>query len=99
MWFRASSHSARISYPPISIDSVELTVTKKQKCLALIFDYSLSWTHHVASVCSKMSYYLYLLSSYRHVIDYNLMIEDAFGIPGVISFVLMYNSLGSITWK
>ena len=27
----------------------------------------------VASVCSKMSYYLHLLSSHRHVIDYSLM--------------------------
>ena len=31
-----------ISYPPISIDGVELPVTKKQKYLRLIFDYSLS---------------------------------------------------------
>ena len=31
MWFRASSRSAGILYPPISIDGVELTVTTKQK--------------------------------------------------------------------
>ena len=59
MWFRASSCSAGILYPPISIDGVELTVTTKQKYLGLIFDYSLSWAHHVAGVCSKMSYLLY----------------------------------------
>ena len=73
MWFRASSRSTGILYPPISIDGVELTVIEKQKYLELIFDCSLSWTHHVANVCSKMSYYLYLLGSHRHVIDYNLM--------------------------
>ena len=73
MWFRASSHAVGILYPPISIDGVELTVTTKQKYLGLIFDFSLSWAHHVAKVCSKMSYYLYLLSTHRHVIDYNLM--------------------------
>ena len=72
MWFRASSRSAGILYP-ISIDGVELTVTTKQKYLGLIFDCSLSWAHHVAGVCNKMSYYLYLLSTHRHVIDYNLM--------------------------
>ena len=44
-----------------------------QKYLGLIFDCSFSWTHHVANLCSKMSYYLYLLGSHRHVIDYNLM--------------------------
>ena len=73
MWFRASSRPTGFLYPPISIDGVELTVTEKQKYLGLIFDCSLSWTHHVANVCSKMSYYLYLLGSHRHVIDYNLM--------------------------
>ena len=56
MWFRASSRSAGTLYPPISIDGVELTVTTKQKYLGLIFDCSLSWAHHVAGLCSKMSY-------------------------------------------
>ena len=73
MWFSASSRAAGILYPLISIDGVELTVTMKQKYLGLIFDCSLSWAHHVAKVCSKMSYYLYLLRTHRHVIDYNLM--------------------------
>ena len=48
-------------------------MTRKQKYLGLIFDCSLSWAHHAAKVCSKMLYYLYLLSTHRHVIDYNLM--------------------------
>ena len=73
MWLRVSNRSAGISYPPISIDGIELTVTEKQKYLGHIFDCNLSWTHHIANVCSKMSYYLYLLSTHHHVIDYNLM--------------------------
>ena len=73
MWCRVSNCSAGISYPPISINGIELTVTEKQKYLGLIFDCGLSWTHHVVNVCSKMSYYLYLLSTHRHVIGYNLM--------------------------
>ena len=40
---------------------------------AEVFDCSLSWDHHVANVCSKMSYYLYFLGSHHHVIDYSLM--------------------------
>ena len=61
---RVSSYSTGFSYPPISIDGVELTVTKKQKYLGLILDCNLSWAHHVSS---KLSYYLYLLSSHRLV--------------------------------
>jgi len=33
----------------------------------------MSWSHHVANVCSRISYYLYLLRSHHHVIDYSLM--------------------------
>ena len=36
----------------ISVDGVELTVTKKQKYLGLIFDCNLCWAHYVSSVCS-----------------------------------------------
>ena len=42
MWFKVSSRSTGFLYPPVSIDGVELTVTKKQKYLGLIFDCSLS---------------------------------------------------------
>ena len=45
----------------MSTNGVELTVTEKLKNLGLIFDCSLSWAYHVASVCINMSYYLYCL--------------------------------------
>ena len=99
MWFRASSRSARISYPPISIDGVKLTITMKQKYLGLIFDCSLSWAHHVANACSKMSYYLYLLSTHHHVIDYNLMkmLLESLVLPHLSYCVTVWGpSLGSI---
>ena len=59
--------------PPISVGGVVLQVTEKQKYLGLIFDTTMSWSHHVSNVCSKMSYYLCLLRSHRHVIDNSLM--------------------------
>ena len=45
----------------------------QQKYLGLVFDSQLSWSSHVFGVCKKMSYYLYLLNSYRHVLSNNLM--------------------------
>jgi len=33
----------------------------------------MSWSHHVTNVCRRISYYLYLLRSHCHVIDYSLM--------------------------
>jgi len=73
MWFKASNRSTRITCPPISVGGVVLQVTEKQKYLGLIFDSNMSWTHYVANVCGKMSYYLCLLRSHQHVIDIGLM--------------------------
>jgi len=63
----------RSTYSPIFVGSDILQVTEKQKYLGLIFDSTMSWSHHVAKVCRKMSYYICLLRSHRHVIDYSLM--------------------------
>ena len=73
MWFKTSILSTKFTHPPISVGGVVLQVTEKQKYLELIFDSTMSWTHHVANVCRKMSYYLCLLRSHRHVIDNSLM--------------------------
>ena len=73
MWFKASNHSTKFAHPSISVGGVVLQVTEKQKYLGLIFDSTMSWTHHFANVCCKMSYYLCLLRSHRHVIDNSLM--------------------------
>lgn len=47
-------------------------------------------------MCRKMSHHLYLLSSHQDVIDYSLM---KIQIPGIVSFILMCDSLGIIAWK
>jgi len=74
-------------------------VTEKQKYLGVIFDSTMSWSHHVSNVCSKTSYYLCLLRSHRHVIDNSLMKMLLESLHGVVSFVLLCNSLGSIFGK
>ena len=61
MWFKASNCSTQFTHPPISVSGVVLQVTEKQKYLGLIFDSTISWIHHVANVCCKMSYYLGLI--------------------------------------
>ena len=33
----------------------------KQKYLGVIIDSNLTWVHHIAHVCKKMAYYLYLI--------------------------------------
>ena len=60
---------------------------------------NLSWAHHVSGVCSKMSYYLHLLSSHRHVIDYSLMKMLLEFLHGVFSSILLCSGLGSLPWK
>ena len=62
MWFKASNRSTKFAHP-ISVGGGVLQVTEKQKYLGLIFDSTMSWTHHVVNVCRKMSYYLCLLRS------------------------------------
>ena len=54
----------------VMVDGWIKNMIEKQKYLGLIFDCNLSWAHHAANVCSKMSY---LLGSHHRVIDYNLM--------------------------
>ena len=61
MYFKASNYSTQFTHPPISVGGVVLQVTEKLKNFGLIFDSTMFWTHHVANVCRKMSYYLCLL--------------------------------------
>ena len=68
MWFKASHRSMKTTNPPISVGGVVLQVTEKQKYLGLIFDSTMSWSHHGV-------------------------------LGGVVSFVLLCNSLGSIFGK
>ena len=75
MWFRVSSCSTGFSYPPISNDGVELTVTKKHKYLGLIFDCSFCLDLIVLPLCVLRCHitYICLVLIAMHVIDYSLM--------------------------
>ena len=50
MWFQVSSRK-KVVYSDIFVNDVVLRQVDKQKCLGVIFDTRLSWTHQV-------SYYL-----------------------------------------
>ena len=73
MWFRPNGCVSKCLYPDIIVDNTVLQVTEKQTYLGLVFDCNLSWCHHVANICKKMSYYLYLISSHRHVLSFQLL--------------------------
>ena len=72
MWFSVKA-SRQPTYPPITVDNSILRVVTEQRYLGLVFDSQLSWSSHVSGVCKKMSYYLYLLNSHRHVLNNTMM--------------------------
>ena len=55
------------------IDNTTLQVVTKQKYLGVIFDDCFVWNHHVSHICKKMSYYLYIISKHKQVLNSNLM--------------------------
>ena len=62
MWF--SIKPSPTEAPPIVVNNTALSVVCKQRYLGVIFDSHLKWTHHVASVCKSMSYYLMMIGSH-----------------------------------
>ena len=63
MWFFSPCEKLSCSLPNITINNITLKATDTQKYLELIFDCHLTWKDHVAKVCKKMSYCLYLVNS------------------------------------
>ena len=59
MWFSIKPSAAAVPHVMIA-----LSVVCKQKYLGVMFDSQLNWSHHVASVCKSMSYYLALICSH-----------------------------------
>jgi len=49
------------------VNDICLAVVCKQGYLGLIFNDTLSWSHHVSKVCQSMSDYLYFLNKQRLV--------------------------------
>ena len=62
MWFSIKPSAAAV--PHVMVGDTVLSVVSKQKYLGVMFDSQLNWSHHVASVCKSMSYYLALIGSH-----------------------------------
>ena len=60
MWSHARSPNS-IILPTITVDGHSLVRFDSQKYLGLHIDSELSWRNHVANICKKMAYYLYLI--------------------------------------
>ena len=65
MWFSVRSSKTSIATPTIFLEGMNVS---KQKYLGIIIDSNLIWVHHVAHVCKKMAYYLYLIGYYQKVL-------------------------------
>ena len=72
MWFKTKSKRC-LEYPNILIHDTILKSVDKQKYLGIMFDSRLSWIHQISATCSKMSYYLYLISSHKHCLSADLI--------------------------
>ena len=62
MWFSTKPSAAAV--PRVMVGDTALSVVCKQKYLGVMFDSQLNWSHHVASVCKSMPYYLTLIGSH-----------------------------------
>ena len=72
MLFKTKSKRC-LEYSNILIYDTILKSVDKQKYLGIMFDSRLSWIHQVSETCSKMSYYLYLISSHKHCLSADLI--------------------------
>ena len=72
MWFKTKSKRC-LEYPNIFVHDTIMKSVDKQKYLGIMFDSRLSWIHQVSEICSKMSYYLYLISSHKHCLSADLI--------------------------
>ena len=70
MWFSASLKKL-VSLPEVVVSDkvLEIVDTCTQLYLGLMFDSKLSWESQVSNVCKKMSYYTYLLTCQRHILN------------------------------
>ena len=57
----------------ILLKGTPLVNVSKQKCLKITTDSNLTWVYHVAIVCKKMSYYLYLIGCQQKVVPNNII--------------------------
>ena len=72
MWFKPKQSSCA-PHPPVFIDNHQLQEVVEQKYLGIMFDSKLQWRSQLNYICKKVSYYLYLLSSHRKSLTFDIL--------------------------
>ena len=67
MWFSVRPLGS-VTLPSIYVDGHLLECVDTQKYLGLHIDSRLSWRNHVANICKKMAYYLYLIGYHQGIL-------------------------------
>ena len=75
MWFSVKSSKSSTTVQPILQEGTPLANVSKQKYLGITIDSNLTWAYHVADVCKKMAYYLYLIGCHQKVLPDNNIIK------------------------
>ena len=73
MWFSVKSSKSSTVVPPTLLEGTPLVNLSKQKYLGITIGSNLTWASHVAYVCKKMTYYLYLIGCHRKVLPSNVI--------------------------
>ena len=72
MWFKPKQ-SYCAPHPPVFIDNHQLQEVEEQKYLGMVFDSKLQLRSQINYICKKVSYYLYLLSSHRKSLTFDIL--------------------------
>ena len=72
MWF-VRKCTSNVVPPAILVDDHQLKEVDKQTYLGIIFDRHLQWGPRLSSVCSSVSYYLYLLSPHQKSLSFDVL--------------------------
>ena len=72
MWFK-SKQGCGVPHPPVFINGHLLQEVEEQKYLGIMFDSKLQWGSYINYICKKASYYLYLLSSHRKSLTFDIL--------------------------
>ena len=73
LWFSVKSCKSSTVVPPILLQGTPLENVDKQKYLGITIDSNLTWASHVANVCKKMAYYLYLIGCHQKVLPNSII--------------------------
>ena len=65
MWSKIKQPRPGVLPPSVYLGDFPLSCIKQHKYLGVHVDSQLNWDIHVADICKKMSYYLYLMNYHR----------------------------------